>query len=326
MGIIAQKRENGESKARLEALRRAEILGRVDRARAGGMNVRAALAVEQLPKSTYYDWRRRRGDGGLDGLAPHSRRPHSHPGRQWDLGDARRVFELRDEMFWAGKEKLHRPFVRRHARHPLSEATIGRILAWGMARGHVRRCAVQCGESPHPKRQRDFTDTHAERWTREDKHRHCQADHMTLTIGGRTFKEFRMVCPHSRRQYAEVHARASGAAARAFLERAVPALGVAGVQVDGGSEFRGAFEDACARRGLPLKVLPPRRPDLNGMVERANRTARRECWTQHAGEANCAALNKTLSNYLHYYNEERPHRSLGGETPNERARMLGMAA
>ncbi len=45
------------------------------------------------------------------------------------------------------------------------------------------------------------------------------------------------------------------------------------IQVDGGSEFMGDFEDECAERKPPLKVLPPHSPELNGVVERTNRTA-----------------------------------------------------
>ncbi len=49
---------------------------------------------------------------------------------------------------------------------------------------------------------------------------------------------------------------------------------VSSVQVDGGSEFMQEFETACRDAGIPLHVLPPRRPDINGSVERSNRTLR----------------------------------------------------
>ena len=70
----------------------------------------------------------------------------------------------------------------------------------------------------------------------------------------------------------------------------------------------------------------PRRPQLNGIVERANRTARSECWRACDGELNCAAMNKALRTYLDYCNDRRPHRSLGMRTPNQQAAFLGMAA
>jgi hypothetical protein len=40
----------------------------------------------------------------------------------------------------------------------------------------------------------------------------------------------------------------------------------------GGSEFMKHFENECQKLGIELYVLPPKRPQYNGGVERANRT------------------------------------------------------
>jgi hypothetical protein len=48
------------------------------------------------------------------------------------------------------------------------------------------------------------------------------------------------------------------------------------IQVDGGAEFRAEFEAHCRARNLELFVLPPKRSDLNGAVERAQSTRRYE--------------------------------------------------
>ena len=77
------------------------------------------------------------------------------------------------------------------------------------------------------------------------------------------------------------------------------------------------FEDACERRGLPLLVLPPRRPQYNGVVERHNDTARVEFWNQYAGELTVAAVRDPLAEYLRFYNHVRPHRKLDMATPME---------
>jgi len=39
------------------------------------------------------------------------------------------------------------------------------------------------------------------------------------------------------------------------------------IQVDGGSEFQDAFEEACQKLGIQLFVLPPKSPKLNGHVQ-----------------------------------------------------------
>ena len=70
-----------------------------------------------------------------------------------------------------------------------------------------------------------------------DRHVGVQFDHMTTHIDGKTFKEFRAVCPATRRQYARVYSSATAHTARAFLGEAAKRLDIGAVQVDGGSEF-----------------------------------------------------------------------------------------
>ena len=276
--------------------------------------------------STYYDWKKLPLNGGVKALVPRSSRPLTHPGKRWTHADALRVFAIRERMRWRGKARLHLEHNARHPDRPLSAATVGRIVRWGLAIGRIKPCAFWCEGRVQAKRRRSFAGGHAERWRAADKHVGIQVDHMTLSIDGRVFKEFRAVCPETRRQHAQAFSRATSGVGKAFLAEALKRLGEKAVQVDGGSEFMGAFEAECARRNLPLKVLPPRRPQLNGIVERANRTARAECWRFYGGELNCAAMNEALSRYLDYCNNRRPHRSLGMKTPAEFARMTEVAA
>ena len=56
-----------------------------------------------------------------------------------------------------------------------------------------------------------------------------------------------------------------------------------------GSEFMAEFE---------AFGLPPRSPQLNGIVERANRTAHVECWSQHRGELTCSATSAVTTTDL----------------------------
>ena len=48
------------------------------------------------------------------------------------------------------------------------------------------------------------------------------------------------------------------------------------IQVDGGSEFQGEFEQACRERGVRLFALQPHSPKLNGYVECGHRTHQEE--------------------------------------------------
>ena len=136
---------------------------------------------------------------------------------------------------------------------------------------------------------------------------------MTVSEDSNSLKEFRAVCPVTRLQYCKVYSRATSGIATSFLMEVMEKLHVKAIQVDGGSEFMGEFEAVCKEKGIPLKVLPPRSPELNGIVERANRTARIEFWNNYTGKFNCEAVNMALADYLHYYNNKRPHRAPGDE-------------
>ena len=85
------------------------------------------------------------------------------------------------------------------------------------------------------------------------------------------------------------------------------------VQADGGSEFQGAFEEACRARGILLFVRPPHSPKLNGHVERARWTHVEEFSDFYDGELTAGPLNRALREREAYYTAE--HQSLGWLSP-----------
>ena len=90
------------------------------------------------------------------------------------------------------------------------------------------------------------------------------------------------------------------------------------IQVDGGSEFMGKFEETCEKLNLPLFVLPPKRPTYNGGVERGNRTMREKFYNRTNIRADTiSGLRLELKQALKKYNEYRPHNALKGQTPME---------
>ena len=68
-------------------------------------------------------------------------------------------------------------------------------------------------------------------------------------------------------------------------------------------------------RQLPLYVLPPRSPKLNGAVERANGSWRYEFYAVYDLPDTLAELNLLLDSFQHLYNHFRPHGALQGLTP-----------
>ena len=83
-----------------------------------------------------------------------------------------------------------------------------------------------------------------------------------------------------------VHTRATATIAQGFLDSLIRRMPfpIKAVQVEGGSEFQAMFEEACWEKSIPLLVLPPRSPKLNGHVEGAHRTHREELYEVYDGD------------------------------------------
>ena len=67
------------------------------------------------------------------------------------------------------------------------------------------------------------------------------------------------------------------------------------------------FGNTCEQLGVPLHILPPRRPQWNGVVERTNRSARAEFWNLYDGPLTVADVSRDLARYEFFFNYERPH-------------------
>jgi transposase InsO family protein len=71
----------------------------------------------------------------------------------------------------------------------------------------------------------------------------------------------------------------------------------------------------AAGLGIRTVLTPVRAPRANAVAERLVGTLRREC-LDHLIVVNERHLRSVLSVFAAYYNRERPHRTLGPETPH----------
>jgi len=82
------------------------------------------------------------------------------------------------------------------------------------------------------------------------------------------------------------------------------------------TEFRLHFEEACAELDIELYVLPPKRPQYNGGVERGNRTFREEFYARRDLVVDSVrGLNAELQKAIFKYNSYRPLSNLNMLTP-----------
>jgi transposase InsO family protein len=141
----------------------------------------------------------------------------------------------------------------------------------------------------------------------------------------RAIKHFTAYDPVAKWTFGHVATTASALSAKALLDKLIKEapFPVAGVQVDGGSEFKAAFEQACADNGLTLYCLPPKRPQLNGAVERNQGAWRYEFYACFDLPHRIDKLQPLVDAFAHRFNHHRPHQALGDQTPAEYLKSIG---
>lgn len=285
--------------------------------RGKGLSAGEAAAGCLVSRATLYRWWRRFLAAGPAALEPHARRPRRVRRRQWPADLLRQVERLRREFPLWGKAKLA-PLLRRLGL-VVSESSTGRALRLLMERGVVQPLSVlRRGKWKRSLGQRK----HAVRLPRDLVAQQpgdlVQLDTLTVTVHpGVVVKQFTACDTVSRWCLAEVYQRATAFNAQRFLAdlTARCPFAIGAIQVDGGSEFRGEFEAACQQRGIPLYVLPPRSPKLNGRVERLNGTWRYEFYGVSDVPENLTRIKPLVRRFEQLYNTQRPHQALNGLTP-----------
>ncbi len=137
-----------------------------------------------------------------------------------------------------------------------------------------------------------------------------------------------IVDDHSRLVYGELLADEKAASVTAFTERALAWFAERGISVrrvmtDGAWSYRRnrSLRELLAAHDVRHIITPPYTPRWNGKVERFHQTMERE-WAKRLRYRNSTARNQALPHWLRYYNERRPHSSLGGQPPISRAHNL----
>jgi putative transposase len=255
-----------------------------------------------------------------NGMAPPSKKPKNVNKPRWGEAEKQLVLKVRRENLTYGKEKIAIILKRDHGQ-TMSESTVGRILNHLKEKGLIQKSA----SALRTKRKRRFNKGHAIPWGYKDYKtmvmgERVQIDHMTVTKNGICVKHFQAWDRRSKFMEADIYSHAKSSSAKRFLLDLVKKtpFKIESIQVDGGSEFMAEFEEACADLGIPLFILPPKKPTYNGGVERGNRIFREEFYNRSNLLADSiGGIRAELTKALHKYNTYRPHRNLKGLTPME---------
>ena len=257
-----------------------------------------------ISRPTLRKWWRRYQAEGVAGLETRSRRPHRSPGRKVLEPEEGLILRLRRERE-LGLKRLRIELIRDHDLK-LSLDTLHKVLVrHGLSR------------LPHrPKVKRKGT----RRYSRPVPGDRAQMDTCKIRPG---LYQYTAIDDCSRWQVLGLYPNRDAASTLDFLDRVRAGMPfpVQRVQTDRGGEFF-AHEVQQRLRDWRIKFRPnrPRAPHLNGKVERVQRTALEEFWPTAGLEA--PELPSRLEDWRCFYNQQRPHTSLGGKTPAERIKDL----
>jgi transposase InsO family protein len=130
---------------------------------------------------------------------------------------------------------------------------------------------------------------------------------------------------HSRVAYSEILGDERKETASAFWGRARTfftdlGIDVAAVLTDNGSCYR-SHDFARALGDVKHRRTRPYRPQTNGKVERFNRTLAEE-WAYAQTYTSDEARAATYQDWIHHYNQHRPHTGIDGAVPADRVHNL----
>lgn len=284
---------------------------------AHGRNVSLTCRHFGISRSTFYHWRGRFKRHDLGTLEDRSSRPKRCRQKTWTTAEVLAVKAQREAHPAWGKAKLQ--VILKRAGFALSVSKVGRILGYLKRTGKLRE-PLRRFSSRRRSWKRAYAIRKPKTYLPTLPGDLVQVDTVDLQPEpGVRLKQFTAVDVVSRWSVAFLaHDATAASATRALaaVRERMP-FSIRAIQVDGGSEFMGVFEEAVKEQGLQLFELPPRSPKLNGRVERANRTYREEFYDCTDALATIAGMTQPLRHFEHLYNTVRPHQALGYLTPAE---------
>jgi putative transposase len=285
-------------------------------------DARATCRHFDISRQTFYRWKVRYMPRHLESLESRSSRPRTvrTPTAPAELETA--VLTLRQQYPRWGKDKLVVLLRRQGVR--VSTSMVGRILRRLKDRGLLVEPVTPVRLRGSAFRRYGYAVRKPKAYKARRPGDLVEIDTLDVRpLPNIVMKHFTGRDVISRWDVMEAHRRATAGTAEQFLDSLVARMPfrVRAIQVDGGSEFAGAFEMACRQRRIRLFVLPPRSPKLNGHVERAQRTHREEFYQVIDPHWTVERLNQQLLAWETVYNTVRPHQALGYLTPEQFVRQ-----
>ncbi len=277
-------------------LRYAEITGSVNK----------ACHACEVPRSTFYEWKKAYVKGGRSGLARKKPVVVNDP-RRLTQEVVNKILHLR-QTYKLGPERIMWYLERYHG-IKTSESTVYRTLV----RNGMRRLPRNSGRRT----------IHTRRYSKGVPGHHIQVDVKFVTLrsfeGNRVRRfQYTAVDDATRIRALKVYPRHNQQNAIKFIDYVIDKFPfrIHTVRTDRGHEFQAQFHWHVEDKGIRHVYIKPRSPHLNGKVERSHRTDQEEFY-QLLTYTDDVDLNKKLAEWERFYNLERPHGAFKGKTPYE---------
>ena len=276
-------------------------------------NVSKTCRYYGITRQAYYKWLRRYEEGGIAALRDRSSRPHVSPNAT-QAEVVGKIVYLR-QTYHFGPHKIAM-YLKRYHDLVLSPSGIWRILN-----------RLDMSRLPASQRYR----RHRDRWKRYEKPlpgSRVQIDVKFITpLPGsrRKYYQFTAIDDCTRLRVLRVYDRCNQATAIRFLDEVMARLPfrIETVQTDNGAEFQSGFHYHVLDRGIGHVYIRPATPRLNGKVERSHRIDADEFYKLLEGVVidDTGLFKERLREWEDFYNFDRPHGGLGGQTPYEKLRQ-----
>jgi len=273
-------------------------------------NVALTCRYFGISRPTFYKWRDRFEEHGPEGLRDRSSAPHHMP-TATPTDVVGKIIHLRSHYHF-GPQRISMYLARYHEVQ-ISPSGVYRILK----RLGMNRLPSSKRNKPHNKR-----------WHRYEKqqpgHR-LQVDVKFIEpLPGSRKKhyQFTAIDDCTRLRVLRIYDRCNQHTAIQFIDYVLAQLPfeVHSIQTDNGAEFQSRFHWHVADQGIEHVYIRPKTPRLNGKVERSHRIDQEEFYRLLEGEVidDANVFNLKLKQWQDYYNFDRPHGALSGQTPYER--------
>lgn len=273
-------------------------------------NVALTCRYYGISRPTFYKWLHRYEELGEAGLRDGSSRPHRSP-NETPTEIVGKIMYLRRHYHF-GPRKIAM-YLRRYHDIEISPSGVWRILD-----------RLDMNRLPASQRYK----RHTQRWKRYEKplpgHR-VQVDVKFLgPIGAKRKKhyQFTAIDDCTRIRVLRIYDRNNQKTAIQFIDYVLEKLPfrVECIQTDNGAEFQGTVHWHVLDRGIGHVYIKPSTPRLNGKVERSHRIDEEEFYRMLDGVVidDTELFNDKLQEWEHFYNFDRPHGGLDGQTPYER--------